>query len=118
MTAADWSALLDSPNHYGVGDCPAPRPATMAVPGSRMARMDDLNLGKLEALVITMRRLGVLECAGVVLGPVPVPDPGASAEVSLDQLAATSLLPDDALFWSTSGPLPSESRDANRPPEE
>jgi hypothetical protein len=80
--------------------------------------MDDIDLVKLEALVATMRRLGVLKCGSVVLGPLPTQDPGPGAAAELDLLTDDALPPDDALFWSVAGPLPSEVSDSSRPPEE
>lgn len=52
--------------------------------------------------------------------PAPIPEP-APAPTSPEDVAALTEGPpegDDALFWSIPGPLPSEARSADQPPQE
>jgi hypothetical protein len=83
--------------------------------------MDDLDLGKLEALVALMRRLGVKSVGSVELWPeapaVPA-ESSAATDKDLDALSGGAPEGDDALFWSVTGPLPSEIADASKPPVE
>ena len=80
--------------------------------------MDELDPVKIEAVVALMRRLGIVSLGSITLGPVPEapadgkPTPEALAEFFQEPS------PDDLLAWSTTGPLPSELRAAERPPEE
>jgi hypothetical protein len=79
---------------------------------------------EVETRVAFMRSLGVrhMNCGGLDLELGPAPDPAQTSAPStpaeLAEVLPDALPPDDALFWSVSGPLPSEVSDSSRPPEE
>lgn len=79
---------------------------------------------ELASVVAEMRRLGVVrykwEGREIELTPT-APMGGQLAEPPAPELPDLLRGPpegDDALFWSTTGPLPSEIRSADKPPEE
>lgn len=82
--------------------------------------MDDFDPAKMEAIVQFMRRLGIVRLGSIELGPEPVAAAQSQPARPTDLAEMTKGMPegDDALFWSTSGPLPSEYRDASTPPKE
>ena len=77
-----------------------------------------------EERVKLMRRLGIrrLDMNGweVELGPPPEPEvaPAVASPSDASTLMQGPPEGDDALFWSSTGPLPSEARDAAQPPQE
>jgi hypothetical protein len=68
--------------------------------------------------VALMRRLGIQKLGSIELFPARPSDSAPSTEKDLKDLDAGAPEGDDALFWSVAGPLPSEVRSADKPPEE
>jgi hypothetical protein len=80
--------------------------------------MDDVDFGKVEECVAFMRRLGIIRLGSIELGPAPAVVAPAESPPTPEELTKGPPEGDDALYWSVPGPLPSETRDAARPPEE
>lgn len=82
--------------------------------------MDELDPVKIEAAVALMRRLGIKRLGSIELtdAPAPVEDAKPATPDELAELLAGPPQGDDALFWSVTGPLPSEARSADKSPQE
>ena len=79
-----------------------------------------MSVDDLKQLVGTLRELGVTryrsEGVEIELGAPPAPPPRAMTDAEVKELLGPEPTPEDLLHWSTSGPLPSETK--YTPPEE
>jgi hypothetical protein len=80
--------------------------------------MIDQSPDEVERWVALMRRLGIQRLGSIELFPAVAPASPALTEKDLADFDAGAPEGDDALFWSVAGPLPSEVRSADKPPEE
>jgi hypothetical protein len=82
--------------------------------------MDETDLVGVEAAVALMRRLGVKRLGSIELWSetVPLEESKPATPAEIEEMLKGPPEGDDALYWSTTGPLPSEYRDAATPPKE
>jgi hypothetical protein len=79
------------------------------------------DISSVETTVALMRRLGIIKMGSIELGPAPLVEPleaKPATPADLEEMLKGAPEGDDALYWSTTGPLPSEYRSSERPPEE